>query len=67
MRGAKLVLFGTLLLMGVLVCLFEENRKVTPTISLFIHQVSNLVGHPQGKMQPVSAVLLGLSCLFCFV
>lgn len=65
---AKLVLFGALLLMGVLACLFEENRKVTPTISLFIHQVSNLVGVPQAQIQPVSAELLGLSFfLFSFV
>lgn len=64
---AKLVLCGTLLLMGVLACLFEENGTVTPTISLFVHQVSSLVGLPQAKVQPVSAGLLGLSFLFFFI
>lgn len=63
----RLVLCGELLLVTVLPSLFEENGKLTPTISLFTHQVSNLVGLPQAKIQPVSAGLLGLSVLFCFV
>lgn len=63
----KVLLCGELILVRVLPSLFAENGKVTPTISLFTHQVSKLVGLPQAKIQPVSAGLLGLFVLFCFL